>query len=101
MIKNVLITGGTGFIGKQLTVELLKKGYTVSILTRSSKPNTNRVTYYVWDVANQSIDEAAVLNADCIIHLAGENIAEKKWTNKRKAEIRDSRIQSAELIYSV
>jgi uncharacterized protein (TIGR01777 family) len=101
MDKNVLITGGTGFIGKCLTKMLLDKGYTVSILTRSSKPNRKDVTYYVWDVASQSMDEAAVLHADYIIHLAGENIAEKRWTAKRKAEIIDSRTQSAELIYTV
>jgi uncharacterized protein (TIGR01777 family) len=101
MDKNVLITGGTGFIGKHLTRMLLDKGYTVSILTRNSKPNTEGITYYVWDVSSQSMDEAAVLNADYIVHLAGENIVEKRWTTKRKAEIIDSRIQSAQLIYTV
>ena len=101
MKQNVLITGGTGFIGKKLTKILLERGYSVSILTRNSKPNTEGVTYYVWDVSSQSIEEAAVLKAVYIIHLAGENIAEKKWTAKRKAEIRESRTQSAQLIYSV
>lgn len=101
MKKNVLITGGTGFIGKYLAAKLLKKGYCVSMLTRKSKPNTDDITYYVWDVTNQKIDEDAILNADYIVHLAGENIAEKKWTAKRKEEIRDSRVHSAQLIYSV
>jgi uncharacterized protein (TIGR01777 family) len=101
MKENVLITGGTGFVGKYLTKVLLDKGYTVSILTRSPKPNTEGITYYVWDVSSQSMDEAAVLQADYIIHLAGENIAEKRWTTKRKAEIIDSRTQSARLIYTV
>lgn len=101
MKKNVLITGGTGFIGKYLTAELLKKGYTVSILTRNSKPNTDGIRYYIWDVSSQQMEAAAVLNADYVVHLAGENIVEKKWTAKRKEEIRDSRVQSAELIYSV
>jgi uncharacterized protein (TIGR01777 family) len=101
MKQNVLITGGTGFIGKELTKMLLQKDYSVSILTRNSKPNTDGVTYYIWDVENHNIEEIAILNADFIIHLAGENIAEKKWTAKRKAAIRDSRIDSAQLIYSV
>ncbi|MBW4361278.1 TIGR01777 family oxidoreductase [Flavobacterium taihuense] len=101
MKQNVLITGGTGFIGKKLTKILLERGYSVSILTRNSKPNTEGVTYYIWDVTSQNIEEAAVAKADYIIHLAGENIAEKKWTAKRKAEIRESRTQSAQLIYSV
>jgi uncharacterized protein (TIGR01777 family) len=101
MKKNVLITGGTGFVGKQLTKMLLERDYSVSILTRNSKPNTDGVSYYTWDVSGQKIEEAAILEADYIIHLAGENIAEKKWTAKRKAEISDSRVQSAQLIYSV
>ncbi|OOG76106.1 TIGR01777 family oxidoreductase [Flavobacterium sp. A45] len=101
MKQNVLITGGTGFIGKKLTKILLERGFSVSVLTRNSKPNIDGVTYYIWDVSSQNIEEAAVLNADYIIHLAGENIAEKKWTTTRKAEIKDSRTQSAQLIYNV
>ncbi|QKJ64608.1 TIGR01777 family oxidoreductase [Flavobacterium sp. M31R6] len=101
MKQNVLITGGTGFIGKKLTEILLERGFSVSILTRNSKPNIEGVTYYIWDVSSQNIEEAAVLNANYIIHLAGENIAEKKWTATRKTEIRDSRTQSAQLIYNV
>ncbi|REG94110.1 TIGR01777 family oxidoreductase [Flavobacterium aquicola] len=99
MQKNVLITGGTGFIGRYLTKKLLERDYTVSILTRDRRPNTDKVSYYTWDVTAQNIDESAVYNADYIIHLAGENIAEERWTSKRKAAIRDSRIQSAQLIY--
>src|SRR6186997_1516770 len=99
MGKNVLITGGTGFIGRYLTKKLLEKGYTVSILTRNSKPNSEKVFYYIWDVSTQSIEEAAVKNADYIIHLAGENIGEKRWSTKQKEAIRDSRVQSAQLIY--
>lgn len=99
MKKNVLITGGTGFIGRYLTEELVERGYTVSILTRNSKPNTENVSYYIWDADAESIQESSVSNADYIIHLAGENIADEKWTPKRKAAIRDSRIQSAQLIY--
>lgn len=101
MKKNVLITGGTGFVGKYLTLELLKKGYSVSILTRKAQTNTEDIFYYNWDVSAQKIDEDAVLKADYIVHLAGENIGEGKWTKKRKEEIRSSRVDSANLIYSV
>ena len=101
MKKNVLLTGGTGFIGRYLTTMLLEKGYSVSILTRASKKNTDTISYYIWDVSQNSIEEAAVLNADYIIHLAGENIADKKWTEERKAEIIASREQSIQLIVSV
>lgn len=101
MKKNVLISGGSGFIGSHLTGLLIAKGYSVSILSRSEKQNKGDVFYYKWDVANQTIDENAVLNADYIIHLAGENIAEKRWTPKCKAAIIDSREKSTQLLYSV
>lgn len=101
MKKNVLISGGSGFIGKHLTVLLISKGYSVSVLSRSDRQNTADASYYKWDVPNHFIDEEAVLKADYIIHLAGENIIEKRWSAKRKAAIIDSRVQSAELIYSV
>jgi uncharacterized protein (TIGR01777 family) len=101
MKKNVLISGGSGFIGSHLTGLLIAKGYSVSILSRSEKQNKGDIFYYKWDVTNQTIDESAVLNADYIIHLAGENIAEKRWTAKRKAAIIDSREKSTQLLYSV
>lgn len=100
MKKNVLISGGTGFVGKHLTALLIKRGYSVSILTRKVQANQKDIFYYKWDVAQQTIDEKAVEKADFIIHLAGENIAEKRWTAKRKAAIIESREQSTVLLYS-
>ena len=70
-------------------------------MSRSDKKNTANISYFKWDVSNHTIDEKAVLNADYVIHLAGENIAEKRWSAKRKAVIIDSRVQSTQLIYSV
>lgn len=101
MKKNILLTGGTGFIGKRLTHLLIEKGFSVSILSRSKKQNKDEISYYMWDVENHFIEEDSVLQADYIIHLAGENIAEKRWTKKRKKAIIDSREQSTQLIYSI
>lgn len=101
MKKNVLISGGSGFIGKHLTNLLIGKGYTVSILSRSLKPNSEDVFYYKWDVSNGFIEEESVLKADFIIHLAGENIAEKRWTATQKETIIQSREQSIRLIHDV
>lgn len=101
MKKNVLITGGTGFIGKRLTRLLIENNYSVSVFSRSVKQNTNDISYFRWDIANRFIDEAAILNADYIIHLAGEGIAEKRWTAKRKQDILQSREQPIKLIYDV
>jgi hypothetical protein len=101
MKKNVLITGGTGFIGKHLTDLLVEKGFYVSILSRNSKQNKANISYYKWDVINHTIDEESVMKADYIIHLAGEGIAEKRWTIHRKEAIVQSREQSTQLIYDV
>ena len=101
MKKNVLISGGSGFIGRHLTDLLIRNGYTVSILSRSEKQNQKDIFYYKWDVAKQFIEEESVLKADYIIHLAGENIADKRWTVKRKAAIIDSREKSSQLLYMV
>lgn len=84
MKKNVLITGGSGFVGKHLTRVLIDSGYTVSILSRSKRADTVDIFYYTWDIQNQLIEEEAVLKADYVIHLAGANIAEKRWTKKER-----------------
>jgi uncharacterized protein len=101
MKKNVLITGGSGFIGKKMTNLLIKNGFCVSILTRNDYKNTPDVTYYKWNLDSKTIDENAVLNADYMLHLAGEGIAEKRWTTYRKKAIVDSRVESVQLIYQV
>ena len=101
MKKNVLITGGTGFIGQHLTNLLIENNYSVSILSRSSKQNKVDISYFVWDINKHFIDEQAVINADYIIHLAGEGIADQRWTSRRKKAIVDSREKSIQLIYAV
>ncbi|MBV8388672.1 MAG: TIGR01777 family oxidoreductase [Mucilaginibacter sp.] len=98
--KHILITGGTGLIGKLLTEELLNCGYSVSHLNRKSG-NNPKVTTYLWDVYKGYIDDRCLESVDTIIHLAGENIAAKRWTDKRKKEIIDSRTKSIELIYEL
>jgi uncharacterized protein (TIGR01777 family) len=96
----ILITGGSGLIGTALTKEFVSKGYDVIILTRDAnklKPQ-HKVTYAEWDIGKQIIDENAVRKVDYIIHLAGANVAEGRWTDKRKREIIDSRVKSGELL---
>ncbi|WP_125723433.1 TIGR01777 family oxidoreductase [Flavobacterium ustbae] len=101
MAQNVLLTGGTGFIGKYLTDVLIEAGFSVSVLSRSDRENTPRVTYYKWDIKKNYIDKNAILNADYIIHLAGEGIVEKRWTRRRKKAIIESRVRPVEMIYSI
>jgi uncharacterized protein (TIGR01777 family) len=98
MSKNILITGGTGLVGKKLILALQALGHQVSILSRK-QTSIDGVKVYLWDVYQQSIDEKALDGIDTIIHLAGEGIADKKWTDERKKEIIDSRVLSAKLLY--
>ena len=100
-MTTVLITGGTGLIGRAITNALLERNYNVIILSRSTinsrqtKPN---LSYAQWDINAQTIDKVAVAKADYLIHLAGAGVADKRWTKKRKQEIVDSRVKSGELI---
>ncbi len=100
MSKHILVTGGTGLLGKKLTNALLTKGYTVSHLSR--KPgNDARVKTYLWDIQKGIIDENCIDGVDAIIHLAGSGIADGRWTEDRKKEIIESRTKSIELVYKV
>jgi uncharacterized protein (TIGR01777 family) len=100
MNKNILITGGSGLLGKQLTEELLSKGHTVSHLSRSKGKNP-RVKTFLWDVDKGQIDEHSIDGVDTIIHLAGAGIADKRWTKERKREIVESRTRSIGLVYGL
>ena len=97
MNQTVLITGGTGSIGRRLTQLLQKEGYRVSLLSRSPKQIPD-VTVYQWDIKKGHIDPQAIATADHIIHLAGEGIADERWTDARKELILSSRTQSTELL---
>src|SRR4030095_11301422 len=101
-METVLITGGTGMIGKALTQALIERGFNVIIFTRQSndKPKTksDKLSYAAWDVNKQTLDKNAFAKADYIIHLAGANFADKRWNEKVKKEIVSSRVDSAKLI---
>lgn len=94
---NILITGGTGMIGHQLTELLLAKGHKVSYLSRKKEKLPN-VEVFQWDIQKGYIEEGALEATDYVVHLAGAGIADKRWTDERKKEIIDSRIQPIELI---
>ena len=99
-MQTVLITGGSGLVGKALSVALLAKGYKVIILSRSlnSKPAIANLSYAYWHVKKQQIDLAAVQQADHIVHLAGAGVVAKKWTPAYQKEIVESRTDSSRLL---
>ncbi len=98
-MSTVLITGGTGLIGEQLSKRLKDRGYEVAILSRARSKEDQLLTY-IWDINKFEIEKEAIATADFIIHLSGASIGEKRWTTKRKQEIIDSRIKSGQLIFN-
>jgi len=96
-MTSILITGGTGLIGKHLCNVLRSKGYNILILSRNKTNNPN--TYY-WNISENYIDPKAIQTADYVIHLAGAGIADKRWTKKIKKELIDSRVKSTNLLFN-
>jgi uncharacterized protein (TIGR01777 family) len=97
-MMKILITGGSGLIGSQLTKTLVGKGFYVAVLSREPNDLADVKQYY-WNPQTGEIDEQSLLETDCIIHLAGANIAEKRWTKKRREEIISSRVASALFLF--
>ncbi len=96
----VLISGGTGLIGTNLSRHLIERGYEIIILSRDKNKTSHdpKITFSFWNVEKQIIDAEVVLKADHIIHLAGAGVMDKKWTIDYKKKILESRSKSAEII---
>lgn len=98
-MQTVLITGGTGMVGQSLTDALVEQGYEVIVLTRTPRKSSRlHVSFAKWDIDQNYIDPQALEAANIIVHLAGESVATKRWTEKRKKEILDSRVRSGLLL---
>lgn len=95
----ILITGGTGLIGTEISKQLLEKGHSVIYFSRSPRKNSLGIKEYAWDVDKGTYDKAAFDGVDAIINLAGAPIA-KRWTAKYKSEILRSRVDATRLLYS-
>lgn len=96
----VLITGGSGLIGRHLTSMLLERGYRVSHLSRSAgKFGTVRV--FRWNPGMKILDPMVFEGIDYVVHLAGANIGQSRWTLERKKELVSSRVESAMLLHKV
>ena len=97
-MPNILITGGSGLIGDHLTTLLQQKGYNVAHLSRKKK--ISNIEVYQWNPETGFIEDTAIAQADFIIHLAGANVGERRWTKRYKEEILQSRIRGTELLYA-
>ena len=97
-MKNVLITGGSGLVGKHLTQILEENKSEVSWIGRPKKVRPYHQKYN-WNVENGSIDKGWLQCTDTIIHLAGAGVADHNWTDSYKKEIYESRIKSTKLLH--
>src|SRR5919202_5631748 len=99
--KRTIITGGTGLIGRALPAELVTRGHEVMVLSRSpgrvgGLPKGVRAER--WDGRSAAGWGPLVEGATAIVNLAGENLAEGRWTGERKQMIRESRLRAGQAV---
>ena len=93
--ETILITGANGLVARRFA-EKYSEIYAFKFLTRK-KSGENE---YEWNVETGYIDEKALEGTDYVLHLAGANVGEKRWTEKRKQEIISSRVNSSQRLLS-
>jgi uncharacterized protein (TIGR01777 family) len=98
----VLITGGSGTLGKEIANLVFKKKYEVNILTRNKnlKSHNPQLKYYYWNPKKEDIDLDCFNNVDCVINLAGFSVF-SLWTKANKTKIFESRVGSTNFILDV
>lgn len=99
-MEQVLISGGSGLVGRYLTHRLQDSGYQVHILTRGSSGNEQGITYHHWDPANGTLQQKVIEEADHVVNLAGANLGAKRWNRAYKHLIYQSRVDSTRLLAS-
>jgi uncharacterized protein len=95
MIRKILITGATGLIGRELCRKLYEKGDEITVFTREIRKGKKILPYLnnfvEWDYNKPELWKNEIDGKDAIIHLAGENVSGKRWTEKYKRTIMRSR----------
>jgi uncharacterized protein (TIGR01777 family) len=93
---NILVSGSSGLIGSALVASLSAEGHTVTRLVRFFRHSEEREI--TWNPLAGAIDIAALEGIEAVVHLAGESIANGRWTIARQAAIRDSRVNGTRLL---
>lgn len=101
-MMKIAVTGGTGFVGRALTEELLAHHHEVLILTRNPDKHEERpgVSYIKW-LSDGAKPEESLEGIHAFINLAGESINSGRWTDERKKRILNSRITSTQEVLNV
>ncbi|NBX68801.1 MAG: TIGR01777 family protein [Proteobacteria bacterium] len=94
----ILVTGGTGFVGRPLVKKLAEANHQIVLLTRNPEAAKKSISapmeVYGWEPETSTPPKEAYNGIDAIVHLAGESIAAGRWTAKQKKKILDSRVLS-------
>lgn len=102
MHGTILITGGSGLVGRALTRLLLDEDYRVNHLSRRPvRPENPNVQVFAWDPGKGYADPGCISGVSAIVHLAGENIGKERWTPERRRAIAASRTGSIRLLYDL
>lgn len=98
----IVIAGGTGFIGGALVDKLLTSGHEIIVLTRNKRlvrlSSIKKLKFVYWDAATLSSWSKYLEGADAVMNLAGEPLAEKRWTSGHKQIIMKSRVESTRIL---
>jgi uncharacterized protein (TIGR01777 family) len=96
----IVVSGGTGFIGRPLCRLLIEHGHDVTVLSRQKdeKAADSRATMEYWDGITRGTWERALMGANAVINLAGAPIADRRWTSKRKEALKESRVGTTRLL---
>ncbi|MXV76979.1 TIGR01777 family protein [Candidatus Poribacteria bacterium] len=96
-MKKILVTGGTGFIGRKVCDTLHNKDYDVNVVSRNPEKAKTKLEavgeIYGWNPESEQLPTEAISETEAVIHLAGETIA-GRWNTEKKQRIRDSRVLS-------
>lgn len=90
---DILVSGSTGLVGRQLVRQLKRDGHRITPLVR--RRQTEGV---LWDPNSGEVDTQGMEGYDAVFHLAGENIAEGRWSPAKKERIRHSRVEGTRLL---
>ncbi|MEL7146435.1 MAG: TIGR01777 family oxidoreductase, partial [Bacteroidota bacterium] len=97
IMKNIVIAGGTGFIGRLLTGEFIKKGYHVTILSRRHHQNKEAISYVKWDGVEEGAWCSVLENAEGLINLNGKSV-NCRYNKANKEAIYDTRISATNVL---
>jgi uncharacterized protein (TIGR01777 family) len=94
--QSIAVSGATGLLGRQLSAFLEAGGHRVRRLVRRVRPPGARDIY--WDPERGEIETSELEGLDAVIHLAGEGVADGRWTEERRRRIRASRVDGTRLL---